>query len=86
MEHCSEVQLQLINYFEKAIEAQPRWVQKLFEKEKVTFIVANGDHIGLKFTDKICAEDKIVIANYFQNYFEENPCEIVVGKEEVLVN
>lgn len=35
MEHCSEMQLQLINYFEKAVEAQPRWIQKLFEKEKL---------------------------------------------------
>lgn len=86
MDDYSDAQIQLINYFEKAIEAQPRWIQRMFEKEKVVFIISGDDHIGLKFTNKVCPEDKAIISDYFKKYVEQFPCEISKGATKEVIN
>jgi len=86
MEASSDAQIQIINYFEKALEAQPKWVQRLFEKEKVFFILCKDDHIGLRFTNKVSTEDRALISNYFRKYMEENPCEIAKNGSSEIIN
>lgn len=81
MEDSCNVQVQIINYLEKAIEAQPKWVQRLFEKENIFFTISGGDTIGVQFTEKVPVAEKQYISARLKQYMEENPCELTKEKE-----
>jgi hypothetical protein len=71
----------LAQYMENCVKAQPGWVKKLFEEEKVSFTITRDDYLGVCFLKRVPKHfrDSLLrrISHYIQtNKLEDVKCEI----------
>lgn len=64
---------QIFKYIDKAVESFPKKIRKVFEEDKVRFVVDKDANLGIKGLESL--EDGLAeeVCTAICRYFEENP-------------
>lgn len=81
--YSEKTQRQLDRYTRKLVRSQPRWIRKLFDSEKVFFVVDKTDgSLGIMCTEKLPEKVKDRLSLSISRYMDEHPC-VAIKKVEV---
>ena len=64
---------QIFKYMDKAVESLPKKIRKVFEEDRIRFIIDKEDRIGIKGLEDLDEKLADEVCMLLCKYFEENP-------------
>lgn len=81
MELSKKTAKRIESYVKLLVKAQPSWLKRLFDDERIAFALEDNFMLSLAVDEKLDVEVKDKAANLIGKYIEKHPASFLVSKD-----